>query len=169
MAMKGIPQARLVTTIIPANNTIQVINIPEQPDLRYARVLGIDILTATDFANCYPSNVASLPDANLANIALTLETNDADDWDNTTGANGRFGTTGQHFKYIPVALFHRVQNATPSPFVRQLFETNNIYVTWEKSFFTLSPGGIGNATDIAIPMVVYWTWRDIMGNLITRT
>lgn len=168
MAMRGIPQARLVNLVVPTGYAAPVLSFPEQPDLRYARILGIEVLSAGALANSIPDQTVVIPDANLINVALTLETNDADDWSQHTGSNGRFGTTGQHIKYLPIALLNRTQTATPAPFVRQLFEFNNIYVTWEKSFVSFGTA-LGNGVPWAIPFMVYYTWRDIMGNLIAKT
>lgn len=167
-ALNGIGKARLLEIKIPANSTQPTIPIGTQDDLRYARILGIEVLTASDLAVTYPGNLPVLPDDNLKQVMLILETNDADDWDGKQGANGRFSMTGQNFKYIPLASFHRSQNASGNSFVRQMFEFSNIFITWEKSFLVM-PVALGNTTDIAIAINVYYTFRNIEGKLINRS
>lgn len=173
--VRGISKSRLVSIIIPANNTASQIAFPDQPDLRYARILGMETFTASDLATDM-NGVANLPDANLNGVMLVLETNDADQlFENEANSadnpnnNGRFRTTAQNIKWIPLTTLHRVQNATPAPFVRELLEFGNIFISWDKCYLNMpvpiNPGG----SPICVTLNVYYTFRSIYGKLITRT
>lgn len=173
--MRGFPKSRLVTLVIPNNNNSQI-SFPDQPDLRYARILGIETFTSSDLTSSIPDQIGLITAAQLPNIALTLETNDADEWyENETGnANpnntGRFRTTSQNIKWQPLVTFHRIQNGNSAgAFVRQLFEFNNIFVTWEKSFISLPANMNTSGNNIAACFQVYYTFRSIYGKMITRT
>lgn len=186
--MRGIAKSLQVNVIIPANNTSAEIKFPEQSDLRYARILGLETYTATDYAQATPGNTAIITDAQIKLINVTFETNDPDDWQEQLDAagnpimqnggymlkpdnpsnTGKFRTTSQNIKWQPLVDFHRVQNTATAPFVRELLEYNNIFITWEKSFITM-PTPISPIADLAVVFQVYYTYRSITGRLISRT
>jgi len=172
--LRGIAKSRMVTLKIPAGNTSPSLSFPDQPDLRYARILGIEAFCDADMAQSIPDNLPVIGAANLPQIALTLETNDADEWyENVPEAQnanntGRFRTTSQNIKWQPLITFHRVLNLGVTPSVFDMFEFNNIFVTWEKSFITM-PTPISPVADTAVIIQVYYTFRSIYGKLITRT
>lgn len=183
--LKGIGHSRMVTLTIPANNTNNSISFVDQPDLRYARILALETFTTTDFANSVPDNIPVITDAQMNNIAVTFETNDSDDLQmngmtasqlissnkalDNPNVSGRFRTTSQNIKWQPLATFHRIQNATPAPFVRELLLFNNIYITWDKSFITMptpiNPGG----SAVSVIFQVYYSFTNIFGTEIRRT
>lgn len=172
--LRGIAKSRMITLKIPAGNTAASISFQDQSDLRYARILGIEVFTANDMAQSIPDNLPVLPAGQLNLVALTLETNDADEWYEDQGDSvtspvntGRFRTTSQNIKWQPLATFHRINNLV-DPYVFDMFEFNNIFVTWEKSFITM-PTPINPGVDTAIIFQVYYTFRSIYGKLITRT
>ncbi len=167
---KGFPHCRGVEIKLPAaNSTNTTFSIPPQDDIRYARILAIETYTINDMAKSQPSNIALVSGAQMIQCSLVLETNDADDIKgvDSKGA-GRFTSTQQNIKYMPLAGLHRVQNSTPDPFVRQLMEFDNLYITWEKSFILVNGAGLGNVTDVAVYLQVYYSWLDINGIPITR-
>jgi len=174
MGMRGFPKSRQVTVFIKGGNTNPSISFGEQPDLRYARILGMESFTYDDYTKNAPDGQTSILGAQQAFLSVTLETNDGDEWyENETGANnpnntGRFRTTSQNIKWQPLATFHRVQNQDADPFVRQLFEFNNIFVTWEKSFINISDVS-QFPHDCCVIFQVYYTFRSIYGQMIKRT
>lgn len=182
------------------------IKIPDQPDLRYARVVALDTYTFTDQRASQPSNYVVIDGVDLGKISLVLETNDADDtghylindqgeYMNAQGrplmagekpvwvpskqalGNGRFTSTQQNVKYMPLASLHRIQNAGsatapipgPDPFVRELQTFYNMYVSWDKCFLQIPNGGLGNLVNKAVIIGVYYSWLDINGLRISRT
>jgi hypothetical protein len=190
---KGFPHCRMVEIQIPPAPTGGVSTVPilDQPDLRYARVLAMEIFCYPELQATFPSNYRTILGNEMSQIALVLETNDADDIayetiNPKTGAkemhlprqamgNGRFSSTQQNVKYLPLASLHRVQNASnvqpgtgPDPFVRQLMEFDNLYVTWDKSFLQISNGGILNRNPVGVALMVYYSWLDINGKPIVR-
>lgn len=151
---------------------------PDQPDLRYARIIAIEVFTRTDAAVTQPSRLPLITDAQLPMLSLILETNDADNPDDPKNVAewkakgksqaGRYRDTQQNQKYIPFSALHRIQNATPAPFVRDLFFMYNTYVTWQKSFVVMS-APFNNDTALGISLMVYYSWLDIHGIPIDRT
>ena len=171
--LRGVPKSRMVTLKIPNGNTAGQISFPDQSDLRYARILAIEVFGAEDMAQSIPDYLPVISGALFSSVAITLETNDADEWyeneAKTENPNntGRFRTTSQNMKWMPAVLFHRIQN-DGFPAVFEMFEFNNIFVTWEKSFITM-PTPITPDTDTAFIIQVYYTFRSIYNELITRT
>lgn len=158
--MKGFPHCRLVELRIPGvaggqQNT--VFQFADQPDIRYARVLAIETFTVSDLTKTFPSNLTVIDSPIMITGSLILETNDADDLSGASGSAGRFTSTQQNIKYMPLASLHRIQNSATNPFTRQLMEFDNMYVTWEKSFvqFSAPPA---NSTDLGLAFLVYYTW-----------
>ncbi len=186
--MGGIGKSRLVTVIIPANNTNPQISFPDQPDLRYARILAIETFTVSDVSASQPDGVTVLSDADLPKVTVTFETNDSDDLQivdangkqkytsmeqaandkDNPNATGRFRTTSQNLKWIPLVDLHRVQNATPVPFVREIFEFNNTFITWDKSYISMNPVITPGAAN-AVIFNVYYSFTNIFGGQIRRT
>ncbi len=185
--LSKVRKSRLVSVIIPANNTNGVIGFGEQPDLRYARILGIQTYVALDFAQTQPTGIAVLDGALMPNISLTLETNDADDLQifhkmqnktfNVTeeatnvdnpNATGRFRTTSQNIKYSPLSNYHVHQNSATNSFQRNLPEFSNLFIIWEKSFITLNPI-ITPLVNTAVVFNVYYTFTNIFGGQIQQT
>ena len=181
------------------------IKLPDQPDLRYSRVVALETYTYADQQSSQPSGYKVIDGVDLAKIALVLETNDADDTGhylmNDQGAyvnaqgqpilagqqpiwmpskqalgNGRFSSTQQNVKYMPLASLHRIQNAGsagapvagPDPFVRDLSTFYNMYVSWDKCFLQTINGGLGNTENKAVIIGVYYSWLDINGLRIVR-
>ena len=189
---KGFPHCRMVEVKIPAapGGGMSIIPILDQPDLRYARILAIETYTAADCKYTFPSNYPMIYGQLMSDISLVLETNDADDIEYTTEdangkktlhkprqamGNGRFSSTQQNVKYLPLASLHRVQNCNilqpgngPDPFVRQLMEFDNLYVTWDKCFLQIGGGGLFNTIDYGVALMVYYSWLDINGKPIVR-
>lgn len=183
------------------------IKIEDQPDLRYARIVALEVFTQTDLAFTFPSNYQTMDGVDMSKITLILETNDADDtghylmneageYVDTKGlpitvgqkpvympsqnalGNGRFSSTQQNIKWLPLSALHRVQNAGfagapvpgPDPFVRELQTFYNMYVSWDKCLLQIVNGGLGNtAVNIGVPIMVYYSWLDINGKRIVRT
>jgi len=172
--LRGIAKSRLISLKIPAGNTSVSLSFGDQPDLRYARILGIEVFTAESLAQSIPDNWPLITASQLPQVACTFETNDADEWyENTPDAEnanntGRFRTTSQNIKWQPAITLNRIINLGVAPSVFELFEFNNIFITWEKSYITM-PTPISPGQDSAICFQVYYTFRSIYGKLITRT
>ena len=183
------------------------IKIEDQPDLRYARVVAIETFTFSDMRATFPSNYQMVDGVDMSKIAVILETNDPDDTGhylmneageytdvkglplpvgakpiyvpaNQALGNGRFTSTQQNIKYLPLSGLHRLQNAGspgapvagPDPFVRELQTFYNLYVSWDKCFLQVINGGLGNTLVVkGVALQVYYSWLDINGKRIVRT
>lgn len=192
--------------ILTTQSAQSQVKLLDQPDLRYARVVAIETYTVVDKATSDPSNYTVINGVDLSKISLVLETNDADDtghymvndkgqYVNAKGqplaigekpvwvpakqalGNGRFTSTQQNVKFIPLASLHRICNygspgnpsAGPDPYVRDLMTFYNMYVSWDKCYLQIINGGLGNAVNKAVILQVYYSWLDINGVRIERT
>lgn len=173
---------RQIEILITTDQSTQtVILIPDQPDLRYARVLNIEAYTVSDLSNSLPSGYPVIADNLINKIALTLETNDADvdpefntlNKVNSQGVSeqtpGRFTSTQQNYQFMPLASLHNIQNASNNAFQRAVRYYPDMYVTWQKCQLLIAPGGLGNNANIAVVLGITYTWLTVSGKMIPRT
>ena len=85
-----------------------------------------------------PQNNPLITSAMMQTMYLNLYCNDVDETAVTTTTN-----LGYWFQLVPFVNMHRVNNATPSPFVRQKFGVNGISIAWDKSQIVV-PVALGN-------------------------
>lgn len=130
--------------------------IGDQPLIRFARITAIEALCADDLANGMPGGPPVIDGADLKKVTLTLNCNDPD----IIPAKLRTNTL-ECFQNMPLTTLHRVQGQSGVPFVRQLFETYNVYPDWTKCKFELTPGGLGNTEDKCIAIQVFYTWLQV--------
>jgi len=202
----GKAHARMIEVPITALQSAQTqIKFPDQPDLRYARIVAMETYTYADMRTTQPSNYTMIDGVDLSKITVVLETNDADDtghylmndagqYTDASGqllkvgqapiyvpskaalGGGRFASTQQNIKYLPLASLHRIQNAGsfgaplpgPDPFVRELMTFYNMYLSWDKCFLQITNGGLGNTINKGVAIVAYYSWLDINGKRIQR-
>lgn len=148
-------------------------NFLDQGDIRYARVIALEVYAASALTHSQPEAIPVLPDNLMPKCTLILETNDPDDVKKTKGEMGRFNSTTQTQKWQPFTSLNRIQATSGispnSPFVRQLMFYKDLYITWTKSFVQVAPGGLMNTTDLAIVLGVYYTFLTPDGKEIKRT
>lgn len=197
----GKAHSRLVEIPILTTQSAQSqIPFPDQPDLRYARIVAMEAIFNSDLAMSQPSNYQVVDGTDARKLTVILDTNDPDDtghWlvNPETGepilkngqhvwvppkmaqhTAGRFTSTQQNQKYLPLACLHRVQNAGsatsailgPDPFVRDLQTFYNMYVSWDKAILQVQNGGLGNSVNKAVCLMVYYSWLDINNMPIPR-
>lgn len=111
------------------------IKIPDQPDLRYARIVAMETVFASDQALSQPSNYFIVDGVQAVKCTLSLDTNDAEDtgyykmdpkthepilknnqpiWVPPKMAMetaGRFTSTQLNHKFMALTSLHRIQNA----------------------------------------------------------
>jgi len=161
---------RLVTLKIPGvsgGNKGTSFSFPDIGDLRYARTQAIEIFFAEDLAYAFPEAVPVAPISNLPKISLVLNTNDPER--TNQGADGRFTSTVDSQRWLPAAAIHRISSNGTTPFVYELASYHNLWITWEKSFIQLAPGGFNNTTDLAVVLGVWYTFFNIDGKEVKRT
>ncbi len=185
--------------ILASENNQTQIKFEDQSDIRYARVVAMETYFQTDLRRSQPSNYLVIDGVQASYCSVILETNDADDtghfllnpetgepqfkdgkkiWVPSKSAqgNGRFTSTQQNQKYLPLTALHRIQNAGssassivgPDPFTRQLQTFYNMYVSWDKCILQIANGGLNNSVNQAVVLGVYYSWLDINGKRITR-
>jgi hypothetical protein len=172
--MYGFSFFRMVTLKvvgIPGGNTQTVIafNNTNTADLRFARIQAMEVYWENDMSHAQPENTPVISDIISNKMSLVFETNDPDDTTKAKGKDGRFTGTSQTQKWIPANALHRMQSTNGAPFVRQLMLFKDLYVTWEKSFLQIAPGGLNNTTDLAFCLGVYYTFLNTEGKPIPRT
>jgi len=168
--MKGQSHSQLIyIEITPAQAAATEILIPDQPLLRFARVTAMEAFVREDLVWVPPTSSPTITAAMLPKITLTLNTNNPEDpSQNVPNSPGRFSSTDENFKYIPLVSLHRTQSTANTPFVRQLFETFNVYPSWDKCKLNIAPGGLGNGETVCVALQVYYSWLTIDGKKITR-
>jgi hypothetical protein len=168
--MRGQAHSFLVVVPIKANQSTQTtILIPDQPQLRFARVTGLETYTIEDLAWGPPTSLPLISATDMPKITLTLNTNNPEsNANNVLNSPGRFTMTEENFQYLPLASLHRIQNSASAPFVRQFFEMFNVYPSWDKCKLNIAPGGLGNEDDICVVLNVYYSWLTIDNQPIRR-
>jgi hypothetical protein len=171
---------RIVTKIIPGvagGNVSQSLLFDDQPDLRNARLLGMVFLTDQELAMAPQTNTPVLSAALMNKITFNFMTNDPYDFarkghpdQKVQGEQGKFTGTLETIQYIPASLLHVSQSGgvgggTPS-FVRQMIMWFDRYIIWQKSEIDIAQGGIGNVTDVALCLGVYYSFFDNKGSII---
>lgn len=200
----GKAHSKLIECPILATQSVSTqIKIPDQPDLRYARIVALETVFNTDLAFSQPSGYQNVDGVQAKKISLVLETNDPDDtgyWKvnpqtgepivdpvthkpiwippkNAMATAGRFSSTQQNQKYLPLVTLHRIQNAGsagapvtgPDPFQRDLQTFYNMYVSWNgNTYLQMQNGGLGNVVNQAVSLIAYYSWLDINGMPIPR-
>ena len=128
--MPKIQKSQLIELISPGvtgGNQATKIQFQDQPYLRNKVIQSIEIVTSDDMTKS-PTNNTPISAAQMQLAYLTLYLNDPSNPKNV----------GEWLQNIPFTIMHRIQNATPSPFVRQLFELEGMVIYWEKCYITLA-------------------------------
>lgn len=128
--MPKIQKSQLIELISPGvagGNQATKIQFNDQPYLRSKVIQSLEIITSDDMSKS-PTNNTPISAAQMQTAYLTLYLNDPSNPKNV----------GEWLQNIPFTIMHRIQNATPSPFVRQLFELEGMVIYWEKCYITLA-------------------------------
>jgi hypothetical protein len=163
---------KLVTLTVPGvpapGNTGTQFTWNDQQQLRYARVLWIEAVFAETLTHAQPQTVPIIPGNLASKVSVIFRTNDPDDIEKKKGDNGRFSGTLDTIEYLPLALLNPVQSfgGSPAPFVRYVPYWRDRYIVWQESHVQISPGGLGNTTDVAICLAVYYTFLNDKGKII---
>ena len=145
--MPKVYKSQLVELINPGisgGNTATRIQFNDLPYLRGKKITGIEILTSDDMS-ASPTNGTPISTAQMEKSYLTLYLNDANNPQNV----------GEWIQNVPFTLLHRVQNASNTPFVRQMYEMVGQVIYWEKCYITLSTA-FANTTNVSFLLQVYF-------------
>ena len=162
----------LVVPGVAGGNTGANFTWLDQPDIRNARMIGMEAYFSSDLAYCFPNNVAVIPDNKANLVTLIFETNDPDDIDYKRGGTpGNFTGTLNTIQWLPLTALHvqQTQNgATSGSFRRSMIFWKNRYIIWQKSQIQLAPGGLNNTTDVAIVLGCYYSFLSEGGKPLPR-
>jgi hypothetical protein len=167
---------------IPGGNQGTVFTFDDQPDIRNARTVALEVYFASALDMSQPAKIPVIPDVYAPRITLRFETNDPDDPTFTKGkpqVQGSRETTGftgtlNTVQWIPASRLNVMQGvATPSGLVPAPWSWPNImwkdrYIVWQKSDVWISGQGLGNTTDLALVVGVYYSFLTVDGKPIVR-
>ena len=115
-----IKRFQVIEVPVPSGSTLTFFSIPDQPQLRNAKIQGIQVYTPTAITKTPLSGATPTTLADLKQSFLTLYQGDL-----------------QILYQLPVLAFNNIQDLT-SPSVWELPEMNDIDISWTKSSITTS-------------------------------
>jgi hypothetical protein len=117
---------------VAQNSTLVQYNFPDQQNLRNAEITAIEIYTSETLAKSPVTGSNLISVADLQKTSLLLYQGDV-----------------QLTYYLPVLALNRYQggSAFTAPFVRALFELDNVVISWTKSLVQLAsaPASVAGA------------------------
>jgi len=129
---------------IAGGNTATNFQFQDQPYLRNKKIFGIESFQILDVP-VSPTGAQIVSSADYIKGYLTLYTNDVKDPK----------SVGEWLQNIPMVVLHRVQNGSPTPFVRIPYMLAGQTIIWDKSYIRLT-SALGNTTDHSFIFNVYF-------------
>jgi hypothetical protein len=152
--MVGVDKVQLVEVVVSGvpvtGNQLTKIQFQDQPYLRNKRICGLEMF-----------NFADIPASPIGNPVISAAQMQATSFTAYSDTPEMPGVQGEWLQAIPAIVMHRVQNATPTPFVRNIFTLKGQVFSWDKCYFTLS-APLGNLVDTSFLLLVYF-----MDNIVT--
>ena len=138
--------AEIIIQGVSGGQTGNTFPFPDLPYLRPANALikGIEIYTINTITKSPLSGTSLATAANLQTAFLTLY-----------GGVENVKQGNEIIQRLPLYALNRIQNATPDPFVRNIFKLASMQVDWTKSnvYFQTAPG---NTSNIAVVFGIYF-------------
>ena len=113
-----IKRFQVIEVPVPSGSTLTFFSIPDQPQLRNAKIQGIQVYTPTAITKTPLSGATPTTLADLKQSYLTLYQGDL-----------------QIIYRLPLLAFNNIQDLT-SPSVWELPEMNDIDISWTKSYIS---------------------------------
>ena len=124
-----IKRFQVIEVPVPASSTLTFFSIPDQPQLRNAKIQGIQVYTPTTITKTPLSGATPTTLADLKQSYLTLYQGDL-----------------QIIYRLPLLALNNISDLT-SPFLFELPEMNDIDISWTKSSVTTAAAlGTTNVT-----------------------
>jgi hypothetical protein len=146
--MPNVNKSQLIEIILPGvattGNQQTKIQFNDQPYLRFKKIQGVEVLNSADMT-LSPSNKTPISNNQMRTAYLTLYLNDPQNPANV----------GEWIQNVPFTLLHRIQNASNDPFIRSMFNLNDVVIYWEKCYISL-PVAYANTTDVSFLIQVYF-------------
>lgn len=121
---------------IPTSSTLTKFYFSDQPQLRNAKIQGIQVYTPTAITKTPLTGSTPATLADIKQATLTLYQGDL-----------------QVFYNLPLIAFNNIQDLT-SPSVWSLPEMNDIDISWTKSYVTLATAA--GTTNVAFSFGIYY-------------
>jgi hypothetical protein len=115
-----IKRFQVIEVPVPSGSTLTFFSIPDQPQLRNAKIQGIQVYTPTAITKTPLSGATPTTLADLKQSYLTLYQGDL-----------------QIIYRLPLLALNNISDLT-SPFIFELPEMNDIDISWTKSSITTS-------------------------------
>lgn len=129
--------------VLTTSSTLMQFKFPNQDFLRQKYIISIEAFCVADIPVSSTGN-ALITVANMQNAFLTLYEQNPEAVDEQ---NIESSGQGQWDELIPLVTLHRLQTASPTPFVRDLPVFMPRVIQWEKSYVALANGTqLGNAS-----------------------
>jgi len=125
-----------VEIMIPTSSTLTKFYFSDQPQLRNAKIQGIQVYTPTAITKTPLTGSTPATLADIKQATLTLYQGDL-----------------QVFYNLPLIAFNNIQDLT-SPSVWSLPEMNDIDISWTKSYVTLATAA--GTTNVAFSFGIYY-------------
>ena len=129
---------------IAGGNTGTNFQFQDQPYLRGRKIYGLESFQANEVP-VSPTGAEIVSSADYIKGYLTLYTNDIKDPK----------SVGEWIQNVPMVVLHRVQNGTPTAFVRIPYVLAGQTIIWDKSYIRLT-SPLMNTTDHSFIFNVYF-------------
>jgi hypothetical protein len=129
---------------IAGGNTGTNFQFQDQPYLRNRKIYGLESFEVNEVP-VSPTGAAIVSNADYIKGYLTLYTNDIKDPK----------SVGEWIQNVPMVVLHRVQNGTPTPFVRIPYVLAGQTIIWDKSYIRLT-SALNNTVDKSFIFNVYF-------------
>jgi len=129
---------------ISGGNTGTNFQFQDQPYLRNKKIYGLESFQV-DEVPVSPTGAAIVGEADYIKGYLTLYTNDIKDPK----------SVGEWIQNVPMVVLHRVQNGTPTAFVRIPYVLAGQTIIWDKSYIRLT-SPLNNTADKSFIFNVYF-------------
>ncbi len=146
MATTRVLRYEVIEILVPIGATSLQFNFPDQPQLRDARVVGIETYT--------PAACTLSPISGTAIVALT---------DLQKTSISLFVGNLQQVDRMPVLMLNRTQDSVTSPFQRDMQLFNDLVVSWTKSFVQV-PTAVGTTARVYVFGVYFWLPENSLQN-----
>ena len=138
MATTRVIRYEVIETLVPTGSTSLQFNFPDQPQLRDARIVGMEIYAPGVMTLSPLSGTVPVALADLQKTSLTLMVGNL-----------------QQVDKMPVLALNRFTDAVPTPYIRDMQLFNDLVVSWTKSFFSV-PTALGTTGRAYVIGVYYY-------------
>jgi len=129
---------------ISGGNTGTNFQFQDQPYLRNKKITGLESFQVSEVP-VSPTGAAVVSESEYIKGFLTLYTNDIKDPK----------SVGEWIQNVPMVVLHRVQNGTPTAFVRIPYVLAGQTIIWDKSYIRLT-SALSNTVDKSFIFNVYF-------------